>query len=761
MYRLTLILICVMLLGMLTANAQSKQTKFADNYFEAFDFEAAAKSYQALLEKKNIDDRFYILSKIGDSYRLLNDTKEAEKWYAKAVDESGASSEIVYQYAQMLRSNSKYAAALTEFKRYQLMEPTDPQIDEIISGLIQVEKLLSQNESYTIEITPINSTSSDFAPYLYEDQLYFASNGFASPGAKKDVWTDMPFLQMQKVEVSGYNQFGEVTKLSSKRLNGSFHDGPICIDPKTKDLYLTRSNYKDKKVVKDDGDNVNLKLMCKAQTGEGLWDGDIIDDFPFNSDDYSVGHAAISADGNTIYFASDMPHADAQGGVDIYSATREGESWGNLKNLGPKINSRGNERFPFVSAEGHLLFASDGHPGLGGMDIFEAIPNAEGGDWAHVLNLGAPLNTNYDDFALVLKENVREGYFTSNRPSDYGSDDIYSFMDGGIRLVGKVYDEQTGEPICDADVEMRLGSASSGVVNTTCDGNFRFAVEPGKSYGFEACSKGYVCNADITAVTKGLAPGSVVEVEIPLRKEIPIQLLVTVVDQKTKQPISSSRVNVYDGCTGKRNFVQSDANGGSQHEASGGCEYFISAMAKSYFPVDTFINTEGVTEDLELVIELSQEGILDIDGYNSGTGENGIVFYHIYYDYDESYVRDDANEDLQRILDFMMENPQANVQIESHTDARASYQYNMDLSKKRAAAAKAWLESKGIAPERLQSIGFGEIRPANGCVDNVKCTEAEHQLNRRTEFRLVSGRVNLVSLQRFNVKVDPCTHCSW
>ncbi|MEZ5007058.1 MAG: OmpA family protein [Chitinophagales bacterium] len=761
MYRLALILICVILLGSLNANAQSKQTKFADKYFEAFNFDAAAESYKAILEKKNIDDKFYVLSQIGDCYRLQNDTKEAEKWYAKAVAESGASADIVYQYAQMLRSNSKYSPALIEFKRYQEMEPSDAHVAEIISGLIQVEKLLKQNEAYHIQITPFNSGSSDFAPYIYEDQLYFASNGFASAGAKNDVWTDRPFLQVQKVEVSGYDQFGEVSKLSSKKLNGNFHDGPVCVDPKSKDLYLTRSNYKDKKVTKDDEDNVNLKIMRKAQTEEGHWDGDIIDDFPFNSDDYSVGHASISADGKTIYFASDMPHADAQGGVDIYMATREGDSWGSLKNLGTKINSRGNERFPFISSEGHLFFASDGLPGLGGMDVFEAIPSTDGSSWAHVLNMGAPLNTNYDDFALVLKDEVREGYFTSNRPSEFGDDDIYSFKDGGIRLIGKVIDATTGEPICESDVKMLLGSQELGATNTECDGNFRFAVEPGKTYDFSGCAKGYTCNTDVSASTKGLAPGSVVEVEIPIRKEVPIALTVIVIDQKTKQPISTSRVNFYDACSGKRTFKQSDAAGSSQHDAAEGCEYFIGAMAKSYFPKDTIVSSEGIIEDMEVVIELSQEGMFDVAGYNNGTGGNGIVFYHIYYDFDESYIRDDANPDLQRVLDFMLENPEANVQIESHTDARAPYQYNIDLSKRRAAAAKAWLESKGIAADRLHSIGFGEIRPANGCVDNVKCTEEEHQQNRRTEFRLVSGRINTVSLQRFDVKVDPCTNCSW
>lgn len=760
MYRLALILFCTMLIGLNSSKAQSKQTKYADKYFEAFNFEAAAENYKALLGKKKVENKFYLLSQLGDCYRLQNDTKEAEVWYAKAVSESGASSDIVYHYAQMLRSNGKYTPALIEFKRYKSMEPSDEHVDAIITGLVEVEKLLSQNEAYHIQITPFNSAGSDFSPHVFNDELYFASNGYPTAGAKGDVWTNRPFLQIHKVDVSGYDQFGDVEVLEGKKLNGNFHDGPVWVDPKTKDLYLTRNNYQNKKATKDEEDNVNLKIMRKAQSEEGKWDGDIIDDFPFNSDDYSVGHAAISVDGNTIYFASDMPHGEAQGGVDIYKATRDGDSWTSLENLGVEINTRGNERFPFISKDGHLFFASDGLQGLGGMDIFEAIPNEDNSAWEYVLNMGAPLNTNYDDFALVLKEGVREGYFTSNRPSEFADDDIYSFKDGGIRLIGKVVDALTGEPVCESDVEMLLGSSSKGTMNTECDGMFRFAVKPGNTYDFNGCAKGYMCNDDITASTKGLAPGSVVEVEIPIKKEIPIGLTVIVIDEKTKEPISTSRVNFYDGCNGQRYFRQSDKEGLSTYDASEGCEYFIGAMAPTYFPKDTILSTVGITEDMEVVIELSQDGMLDMANYNGiGNGQNGIVFYHIYYDFDESYIRGDANPDLQVVLDFMMQNPEAVVQIESHTDARAPYQYNIDLSKRRAAAAKTWLETKGIAPSRLHSIGFGEIRTANGCVDNVKCSEAEHQQNRRTEFRLISGSVSTASLQRFNVTVDPCTKC--
>jgi outer membrane protein OmpA-like peptidoglycan-associated protein len=733
--------------------AQSSKTKYADKFFTTFNFEAAAQNYESLLDKKDID-KTYVLTRLGDSYRLMNNTIDAEKWYAKAVNSESVTPQTVYHYAQMLRSNSKYSAAEEVFAKYQSLQ-NNGEVNKIIDGLNNIDQLIVPKDFYEVKITPINTKQSDFAPFVYQNEMYFASNGRPSATDKQDLWTQEPFLQIFKVDVSGYDQFGNVSILEDKKLNGIYHDGPVFVDPITKDLYITRNNYVNKKYTKDEEKNVNLKIMRKAQNENGDWSSsELMDDFPFNSDDYSVGHVSISPDGKTMYFASDMPHVDAAGGVDLYSCTRNGDTWGDLKNLGPKINTLGHERFPFINAEGHLFFASDGHPGLGGMDLYEAISDANG-NWTSVFNMGAPLNTNYDDFALVLKDKVREGYFTSNRPSEFGDDDIYSFKDLGIKLIGIVVDAKTGAPICYSGVEMLLGVSEKGNMNTACDGAFQFPVQVGKEYNFEACAKEYACNKQITASTKGLKPGSVVEVKIPLVQESKFGITVVVIDKKTKAPIASSKVNFYDGCNSQRSINQSDTNGSSNYNGESECLYNIGAMASGYFPKDTILSTAGISEDVEVIIELTNDGMIDV----GGEGEEGIVFYHIYYDFDQSYIRGDAHPDLQVVLDFMLENPTAVVQIESHTDARAPYQYNIDLSKRRADAAKAWLQSKGIEETRLMTVGFGEIRPVNGCIDDIQCTEKEHQLNRRTEFRIVGGKVDTRSLARFNIAVDPCRKC--
>jgi hypothetical protein len=479
MIRIATLLISILMLNCAILQAQSSKTRYADKFFSTFNFEAAAQNYESLIDKKEVDNT-YVFTRLGDCYRLMNNTVVAEKWYAKAVNTESVAAQTVYHYAQMLRSNGKYAAAEEVFSQYQTLE-NKGEITSIIDGLNNVDELLIPNELYDVKITPINTAASDFAPFVYQNNLYFASNGMPKATDKQDLWTQEAFLQIFKVDVTGYDQFGKVNLVEDKKLNGTYHDGPIFIDPATNDMYVTRNNYVNKNYTKDDQKNVNLKIMRKIQNESGDWSqSNVIDDFPFNSDDYSVGHVSITADGKTMYFASDMPHADALGGVDLYSCTRNGDTWGDLKNLGPKINTIGHERFPFVHTDGHLYFASDGHPGLGGMDLYEAMPDGNG-NWGEVLNLGAPLNTNYDDFALVLKDSIREGYFTSNRPSDFGDDDIYSFKDLGIRLIGIVVDAKTGAPICNSDVNMHLATLRKGKMSTLCDGKFKFGVEVGRT----------------------------------------------------------------------------------------------------------------------------------------------------------------------------------------------------------------------------------------------------------------------------------------
>lgn len=749
--KYSLSLFALLWMALLPAQAQ-RQVNYADKLFSQLNFEAAAAWYSdAWASKKGVDDPAHVLARLGDCYRLLNNSGQAETWYAQAVAVDGVGAETVYQYAQMLKANQKYDAALSAFRRYAGLRPDDASVPAILESLTRLEYLMTVNPEVEVAPVDFNTSGSDFGPCIASGKLFFTSNGMPGAGDREDVWTGANFLRLFETELTGQEPDAKAEAVKSG-INGRYHDGPVTADPERGDLYVTRSNYQGRKATSGSESLVRLKLMRLASDGQGGWTGEVLDDFPFNSDDYSVGHAAFSPDGQTIYFASDMDHPDAKGGIDLYRASRQDDTWGNLENLGPAVNSAGDDMFPFMSDEGHLFYASNGRGGLGGLDIYEAIPD-EGQNWS-VYHTGAPLNTHKDDFGLVLFPGTRRGFFASNRPGGAGDDDIYRFTDRGMLLAGRVVDELSGDPLCNSLVELRLAGSVQGTMLTDCDGLFRFPVKPGLDYGLEACLDGYLCNKSVQVSTVSSRPGDVIRAEVPLKQFAPADLLVRAVDASTGEWIADSRIQFYDGCTGNRPEGRRHTEQGARYPVSAGCDYFLSAMAPGYLPRDTnYITASGFDGGVLEIPLISQVR------FNAADLDNGLVFHHIYYNFNESGIRSDADADLERIAEFMMANPTAKVSIESHTDARATAAYNKTLSDRRAASAREWLIGRGIGPERLLATGFGESRPVNGCTDNIRCTEEEHQRNRRTEFRVTDGSISTESLERFQVEVDPCPDC--
>ena len=514
------------------------------------------------------------------------------------------------------------------------------------------------------------------------------------------------------------------------------------------EVFITRNNFDNTKrtgkVGKSEDNIVKLKLYIARVDGD-KWIEE--QEFQYNNDEYSVGHAALSPDGNLLYFVSDMP--GGFGGTDLYVSERVGGTWLAPKNLGPEINTEGDEMFPWMAEDGTLYFASTGHGGLGGLDIFRV--KGEPGSWEAPKNMGAPINSPQDDFGLIrLKGDNTKGYFTSNRIGGRGSDDIYSFKDNGVFLVGVVIDRKTEEPICDATVELRLGKDVKGRAETECDGAFEFVVVAEKVYSLKGCADGYKCNDGVKASTVGLVAGDTVFVVIPLDKEEDVKLEVLVIDRKTREPIGGSSVVVKSRCDNTEQKGTSNAAGMSYYDAKIDCDYPISATATGYMPGSTEVTTVGVPANstVKAIVELDRE----ID--------DKPVLLDIYYDFDKWNIRVPESEtELFKLLAFLNENAGTIVEIGSHTDARASFDYNIRLSQRRAQSVVDWLAARGISKDRMRAVGYGESKPVNHCVDNVKCTEEEHQRNRRTEFRVIGNNIDITSQRKTDVLVDPCKKC--
>jgi outer membrane protein OmpA-like peptidoglycan-associated protein len=514
-----------------------------------------------------------------------------------------------------------------------------------------------------------------------------------------------------------------------------------------KEVYVTRNNYDNRrmigKVMTSEDKVVKLKLYI-AEVGDGEWKEER--EFKYNSDEYSVGHPALGTGDSLLYFVSDMP--GGFGGTDIYVCERAGGDWLAPKNLGPEINTEGDEMFPWVNEEGVLYFSSDGHGGLGGLDVFRV--KSEGGSWVRLKNLGSPINSPQDDFGLIRdREDKSRGYFTSDRTGGQGSDDIYSFKDNGIDLEGIVVDAKTGEPICASTVDLKLNVDVKGRVNTACDGYFEFSVVAEQVYLLKGCAEGYKCN-EVGASTVGVSPGETVFVRIPLDREEKVKLEVLVIDRQTRLPIGSSEVVVQGRCDNTEQRGKSDTVGMSYYEARINCDYPVSATAVGYNPGSTEVTTVGVPANstVKAIVELDK--MID----------DKPVLLDIYYDFDKWNIRvPESDTELNKLLAFVNANPGTTVEIGSHTDARAPFDYNIRLSQRRAQSVVDWLTARGVSKDRLKAVGYGETRPVNQCTDNVKCTEEEHQLNRRTEFRVIGNNIDITSQRKSNITVDPCKKC--
>jgi outer membrane protein OmpA-like peptidoglycan-associated protein/tetratricopeptide (TPR) repeat protein len=714
------------------ANAQKAFIKQGDMYFKQFDFTTALKYYARALKKDS--SNVHVKQNIADSYRHLNDWVNAEPWYAKLARDPAANPIDKMYYAEALRSNQKYAEAKVAYRDYMAAVPSDSTARESLAGVDKIASLAKDKGLYTVEDLTINSPKSDFGPSFYTNgQIFFCSNREPLGRVRyKDDWTGASFLQLYigKPDANGNITTSEL--MPGHTPNGRYHEGPADYNEKLQELYVTRSNYKKRKAFTSSDKTVKLKLYRLVYLpNENKWGDKLIEAVPFNDREYSVAHAALTADGQTLYFASDKP--GGYGGVDLYKSLRDQSgNWGPPVNLGPTINTSGDEMFPFIADDGTMYFASNGHVGLGGLDVFSSSPNNNGG-WSEPENLGFPINTNNDDFGYIIDKENKNGYFASNRPGGQGDDDIYKFIKKGIQICGLVYDAKTNDPIEGAKVVMYEVKDERGTKMTDKDGNFCFAGTPKRVYKFVATKAGYLPN-EVTVET-GDKP---VSVKIPLVKEGGINLEVLVLDKKTREPLDMAKVKLVNTATTKEEIQQTNPDGKVYYSLDPNSTYRIEGSKDlpdpemKYLTVSTTTSTVGKTPPATLYVTLELEKV------KKGVA---IKIENIYYDLDKWFIRPDAAKELDKLVKVLQDNPTMEIELSSHTDCRATIKYNATLSAKRAEAAVQYIASRGVSLSRMIAAGYGESRLVNKCACEgtfvVPCTEDQHQENRRTEFKIL------------------------
>ena len=605
----------------ITVSAQNKNTKIADKLFARYEYVDAVKEYQKLVENGKADP--YVYKQLADANYNMFNSAEAIKWYAKAT-ETQQDAESYYRYAQMLKVEAKYDEANKQMRKFAAAAPNDLRTKTFNENPNYIPSLLDKTKLYDVKSSEISSDKSDFGAVLYDNSLYFAS---ARNGARKTYgWTEEPFLDIYKAD---YNADGTITNASPvTELNSKWHDGPITISADGKTAYFASESFKEKISEKDKKANSKFSqiYLFKAVKNGDKWEE--ITALPFNDKTFSNSNPSLSRDGKTLYFSSNRP--SSVGGTDIWKvAVNADGTYGEPQNLGVKVNTEGNETFPFIADDNKTLyFASSGKQGLGGLDVYQ-IDLTSG----EATNLGKPVNSEKDDFAFTFNESKKIGFLSSNRGEN---DDIF-------------------------------------IVNPICA----------------------------------------------------VDLLIVVTNAKTGDILSNASVSILDD---KKNVIATQmANDKGEVSYKVECDRaYVVQASKDGFEGNTFAVTKSKGPKAKVDAALQPIDVI--------VTETEVILKPIYFEFDKSNITQEGAFELDKLVQVMKNNNKMVILAKSHTDSRGGDNYNLTLSDRRAKSTVQYIISKGIDASRISGKGMGKLEPKEVC---NPCTEAQHALNRRSEFLIV------------------------
>ncbi len=824
----------------LKVNAQDASLKTAENYYESLSYTRAIESFETVLKKKNLpdDQKVQAQIKLADSYYKIKDSQNAERVYADLVNASqlpaSESASICLRYAQVLASNGKYKEAQEMYEKYNKKAGDDPR-GKGFSKLYSDVSVLSKNAScYKVDYLSINTTAAEFSPSYFKKGMVFVSNRQNGTSAKRAFsWNGSPFLDLfylddissvspstagiggssesntkQKsrkapslgsddytpitsndnrtlgsyvgTNVLAGNGYGDKPITESERFSGSinskYHEGPAAFFKDGSKVIFTRNNFINGKAQRS-SDGINKLKLYTGQAAKDGWTN--IEELPFNSDEYSTGHPALSPDEKLLFFSSDMP--GGFGGTDIYVSKLEGNSWSAPINLGKKINSKGNEMFPFVDEKGNLYYSSDGLAGLGELDIFYAqLDGTEVKDDA--TNVGSPINSSKDDFGLITDGLRKSGYFSSNRKQGGADDDIYKFErecedKEGCDLILAVYDSETKMPLENTKISFEDKNGAIQEKITDANGSLKLeGLTENLEFIFRATHEGY--NANTVSFSTKDCENEASRLEIPLNQIKVIKDSSATVSSSqsalTQQSATSNTI-----ASGSQSAISQSSNSstftGSSSMSSGNlCTIKGRVLAQGSKKAEDgvlvtlrnecdnssqtaftdaagnfeFMAVEGCDYTLEgaknnlgskgkRIRKLScKNGPILADIYMFGTGDI-VEVENIYFDYGRCDLRNDARLELDKLVTMMRQYPKMRIELRSHTDSRSESDFNQKISEGRAQASANYLFKRGISRSRVEYAGYGESMPINGCVDGVECTEEQHAQNRRTEIKIL------------------------
>lgn len=725
----------------------SGKGKKAQEAFAGFSFEKSIQKYEeigayTLDEKRNL----------AISYWKTNNLDNAESLFKEIVLTEGHTAQDIFNYALILRENEKYETSDIWMNKFAAMNVADSRGAAYTKNTGSHKKLLVDEGQFRINNVDINSEQQDFGAVYYQDRIVFASSREGTKSIyRRWNWNGLPFLDTYVAEQSKNNLANPVR--FHKKINKKFHEGPVCFNSDGDLLIFTRNNYNEKS-----SDGITRLKLFQSKLVQGKWSKP--EELPFNSPEYSVGHASISQDGHTLFFASDMP--GGFGGVDIYSASiNEDGTYGEAKNLGANVNTEGNEMFPFIHPNNEMLFfSSNGHVGLGGLDVF-VVQMKEGEQFGKVKNLQTPVNSNRDDFSFIINPSGTEGYFASNRDGGHGDDDIYAFellkpFIFGKTIKGTAFDKN--ENVL-AGVMIYLSDSLGNLVDssfTNNEGQYDFLVTEEQSWRLVGSKEKYFLGKN--EVSTEIEENEVIA-NLILEKDPGLSLYAIISDKQTGKPIEEAQITLIDNMTGLSESHLTSLNGDIikpllDKKINDRGSYNLIIEKEGYLGKTVTYNTAFDKEGRYIV---NNELDLTLEPIQIGADLSKIININpIYFDLGKHKIRPDAAIELDKIVKVMNENPNMVVELGSHTDSRGSDKSNEALSDRRAKASAAYIAARITNPERISGKGYGESKPntiilddgtekelTEDYINSFKKTDKEkyeelHQLNRRTEFIIIS-----------------------
>ena len=789
-----------MVVATMSGLAQKTNGKAADKLYEDLGYKVAIPEYEQLEVMSQQD-----LRRIANSFRLNHDTENAEVWYSQVVQLSQEPVDYLH-YAQMLQSNGKLQEAKEYYLQYHEMlggEESDKRGQVLANAIDRINDFKHSGVEIKNEEI-LNSENLDFSPAYYKNGVVFVSSrGVEKVGdGTKDKWIDDNFMALFFSEEMDDGSLANPEPFSYI-LTTKYHEGPVDFVQNGRKIFFTRNQYNNGKRENNSKGIMKQNIYSSTRSGEE-WSDPL--ELPFNTVEYEEVHPAVSPDGTQLFFSSDRP--GGYGEMDLYVVEKRGGRWGTPVNLGSQINTAGNELFPHVHDDGTLYFSSNGLGGIGGLDIFSTYA-VDDSIWIKPENIGVPFNSKKDDFGFIMNTTGTQGYLTSARKGGFGADDIYSFKIGDPLNKEKkmlatvcVFDEKTtqrlegakvtitevafnGEDVAlDEEFIMRLeetdkaneyilklkrdlqnGSTANAAYFTDDGGEFSVELNPDKTYKMVATKNGYL------VAEKTFGPSDD-PLEFYLSSCVPIPMTFTnclvlegqTLNQRYKdKTVPGATVTMINLCTGDEYSTTSDKEGNYNFPClECDCEFILKGEKSNF--------KDGVGDVSTIGEDCESGGILIADIYLTPSDRNDLLFAgnkigvgsvlelkNIFYDFDQFYIRSEARPDLDHVVNLMKQFPSMIVELGSHTDARGTYEYNIELSQNRADAAVDYIVRRGIERRRIKARGYGETQLRNNCKNYKDCSEEEHQVNRRTEVTILSHNedgLDVRYIDNMPIKID-------